>query len=104
MTTNANTIPPLTRDPQDDDEKRKAWHAEHEAYMAKPSAGIAKVGPNRWFWVWWPTRRAQYDGADPERYGFADSHDDALDKCGRETFKDDSRPRRININAYLASE
>jgi hypothetical protein len=93
MTT--NTIPPLTSD-----EKRKAWDAEFEAYMAKPYAGIAKVGPNRWFWVWWPNARASYDGADPERYGFTDSAKEAIDQCGgvetfiwRRTYR---RRRRLN--------
>jgi hypothetical protein len=86
---------------------REEWKAEHDASMKRPSAGIAKVGPNRWFWVWWPSHREQFDGEDPHRYGYADTYESAVESCGGiDTFMWDRGfgERRFTPGAYLATE
>jgi hypothetical protein len=83
---------------------REKADREHEQYMSRPGVGIAKVGPSRWFWVFWPTHLAQFHGEDPERYGFADSYESAVESCGGiENLKSDSlRSERIVPNAHYA--
>jgi DnaJ domain len=77
---------------------------DHDAAMKRPSVGIAKVGASKWFWVWWPTHREQYDGEDPHRYGYADTHEKAIKECGGDqAFIPGWRPERgFCPNAYLA--
>jgi hypothetical protein len=67
-------------------------------------AGIAKIGPTRWFWVYWSDGGPYADDADPHAHGFADSIGEAVRSCGGiETFMCE-RPQRVSFHAWSALE
>jgi hypothetical protein len=93
--------------------KKYEWDEKaYETYKEKPFASIAKIGKEKWFWVYWRNHHVYMGDILPDGHrtetedpihGVTDTLEEAIKNCGgRKNFTDECG--RFGIHAYEARE